>query len=131
MKSAVLLCALFASFAAAACEQELAGVYGLHNVQGTLIETLQLKTEGKKLVAYTKSDSGQWELNPQQPQPFTAQAFSAFTKLPPPTNYCGILVSGVILARVPAIWRWAGFSTQSGYTAISLGGPREIYRVRP
>lgn len=131
MKSAVIFLALFASFVAAACEQELSGFYGLHNSEGVLIETLHLKLQNNELVAYAKSKSGQWELSPHQPQPFSAQAFSAFTKLPAPSNYCGVLVSGAIFARVSPNWRWGPFAIKSGFTFITLGGAHEVYKVRP
>ena len=131
MKAALLFFAFLASFAATACESGLAGVYALRNAEGALIETLHLKWQSNKLAAFARNDAGGWGPNLYQTQPFSAQAFASFTKLPAPPNYCGILVAGLIFARVPANWQWAGFSTQSGFTVISLGGPRAIYRVKP
>ena len=131
MKSAVLLCGLLANFAVAACEQGLAGFYGLRNSEGAIVEALHLKLQDNKLVAYTKNESGQWELNPHQPQPYSAQAFSAFTKLPAPANYCGVLVSGAVFARVSPNWQWGPFTIKSGFTFITLGGAHEVQRVRP
>lgn len=131
IKAVLALSVFLTSFTAFACEQELAGNYAIRSVNDGWMVTMQLKWQNSHLVAFTRGDTGDWELNPQQPRPFPPPAFAAFTKQPAPSNYCGILVSGVILARVPHDWSWADFTTQTGFTAISLGGPREVNRIEP
>ncbi|MFA5938309.1 MAG: hypothetical protein WC809_03045 [Sinimarinibacterium sp.] len=125
---AALLCA--PAFHVFACADELVGVYTLRNSEGERVEVLKLERRADQLVAFMKGNSG-WDRNPQDVQPYPAEQFAAFTRLPAPPDYCGIVVSGLIVARVPKGWQWAGLAVQSGYVVISLGGPREAYRVSP
>lgn len=123
---AVLLCTL--SVRALACTEELTGIYALQAADGGHAEVLKLEAKANRFVAFIKGNSG-WDSNPQDTQPYPAEQFAALTRLPAPSDYCGVVVSGVIVARVPRGWEWAGLAVQSGYVLVSLGGPREAYRI--
>jgi hypothetical protein len=127
MKYLVHMLLVFLGTHVHACEIELAGNYFLKNRNGELAESLQLREENGQLAAYTRGQAG-WELNPQQPEPYSAAAFSEFTKQSAPSGYCGILVSGAILARVATGWQWAGLKSKTGIVIISIAGPREAVR---
>jgi hypothetical protein len=112
---------------AQACEAELAGSYSLRQRSGEWGESLRLIEQAGRLVALTKVQ-GQWAVSPEPLQPYPAADFATFTRQDAPAGYCGVLVSGLIVARVGPNWHWAGFSAGSGFAIISIGGPREALR---
>lgn len=110
-----------------ACESQLVGGYSLKAEGGEFVETTRIQEDGGELRAYILGESG-WEEAKQHPAPLEPEMFQRFIRQPLPDHYCGVMFMGVLLVKVPVGWEWAGFTAETGYVIIGLGGPRNAVR---